>query len=172
MTDRSKAEARAARAQDIAARREALEATEPGLRAREAADRLGVSEGELLAARVGDGVTRLATAPRDLVAALPDLGRVMVLTRNETAVHERKGVFDNIQTGGHVGLVLNGSIDLRLFFKHWRHLFAVEETVRSGRRTSLQVFDGAGVAVHKIYLLEESDRAAFVRRPPRALPRA
>jgi putative hemin transport protein len=37
----------------------------------------------------------------------------------------------------------------------------VREEVASGLRTSLQVFDIDGVAVHKIYLTKESDRAAF-----------
>lgn len=152
---------RIAEAEALRARRRALAAERPELRARDAAAALGVSEAALVAAEVGEDVVRLAPDMRDLVQGLPSLGRVMVLTRNETAVHERKGVFGNIKTGGHVGLVLNGSIDLRLFFAHWRSAFAVTEEVRSGRRRSLQVFDADGVAVHKIYLLEESDAAAF-----------
>lgn len=133
----------------------------PGLRARDIATAIDVSEGEWVAARVGNGVIRLDRRVRELVAALPALGRVMVLTRNETAIHERKGRFEHIRTDGHVGLVLNKEIDLRLFFDHWRHAFAVEETVRSGHRRSFQFFDASGEAVHKIYLLEESDATAF-----------
>lgn len=157
------------RATALAGRRRALEAAQPGMRARDLAAALGASEAELVAARVGaepdaasGAAIRLAGDLRRLVERLPSLGRVMVLTRNDTAVHERKGVFGNISTSGHVGLVLNEAIDLRLFFAHWRCAFAVEEEVRSGRRRSLQIFDAAGEAVHKIYLLEgESDGAAF-----------
>jgi len=152
---------RIAEAEALRARRRTLAAERPDLRVRDAADALGVSEAALVAAEVGESVVRLAADMRELVRGLPSLGRVMVLTRNDAAVHERKGVFGNIKTGGHVGLVLNDSIDLRLFFAHWRSAFAVTEEVRSGRRRSLQVFDADGVAVHKIYLLEESDADAF-----------
>lgn len=152
---------RIAEAEILRASRTALAAERPELRARDAAAVLGVSEAALVASEVGERAVRLAPDMRQLIAGLPELGRVMVLTRNETAVHERKGVFGNIKTGGHVGLVLNESIDLRLFFAHWRFAFAVTEEARSGLRRSLQVFDADGVAVHKIYLLEESDAAAF-----------
>lgn len=152
---------RAEKAAWILEKRTALAESMPGLRARDGAAEIGVSEAEWVAARVGDGAVRLDRRPCDLVDALPALGRVMILTRNEVAVHERKGRFDNIRTGGHVGLVLNKEIDLRIFFAHWRHVFAVEETVRSGQRRSLQVFDNSGQAVQKLYLLDESDHAAF-----------
>lgn len=146
---------------DLLTRYNALKAENPMVRARDAAARLGASEGELVAARCGAEVIRLEGPFKDLIAALPELGRVMVLTRNETVVHERKGVFGNVRLDGHVGLVLNESIDLRLFLKFWVHGFAVEETVRSGRRRSLQFFDRSGTAVHKIYLLEDSNAAHF-----------
>jgi len=139
----------------------ALRATEPGIRARDAAAKLGVAEGQLVAAVVGAGATRLRGPFHNLIEKLPTIGRVMVLTRNDAVVHERKGVFGNVKTTGHVGIVLNETIDLRLFLQHWPHGFVVEEEVRSGRRTSLQFFDRSGTAVHKIYLLPESDLRAF-----------
>ncbi len=48
----------------------ALRAQQP-IRQRDAADLLGVSEAELLASRVGDGVTRLARDLRDVLKAVP-----------------------------------------------------------------------------------------------------
>src|SRR3546814_14597015 len=74
----------------------ALKSEEPGLRARDAATRLGVSEAELLAARCGDSVRRLDGPWQELVKEMPALGTVMVLTRNDSAVHEKVGRFDKI----------------------------------------------------------------------------
>jgi putative hemin transport protein len=147
-----------------AALREALirqkDAT-PGIRARDAAKALGVSEAELVACRVGDGVIRLEPDFADVLRAMEAVGEVMVLTRNEHCVHEKHGRFANVSIGPGHGLVLNHDVDLRLFMSHWRYGFVVTEEVASGVRTSLQVFDIDGVAVHKIYLTRDSDRTAF-----------
>ncbi|MFC7335099.1 hemin-degrading factor [Rhodocista pekingensis] len=147
--------------------------TTPGLRARDAAARLGVSEGELVAARVGEGpgaarVVRLdpgtaANGWGGLIEQLPTLGEVMTLTRNEHAVHEKHGTFETVSIGPGSGLVLGLEIDLRLFLNHWRHGFAVREEVKSGLRDSLQFFDIDGTAVHKVYVTAATDRAAFDR---------
>jgi putative hemin transport protein len=138
-----------------------LRETEPGLRARDAAQRLGVSEGALVASRVGDGVVRLEGELPALIRELPALGRVMALTRNEYCVHEKKGQYDHIDVGGVMGIVLAEDIDLRLFLRHWRFGFAVKEASRGRELESLQFFDGDGKAVHKIYLTEETDRTAW-----------
>jgi putative hemin transport protein len=145
--------------------REAMEdhkATSPGLRARDMAKALHVSEAELVACRVGDGsVTRLEPDFGEILRAMPAVGEVMVLTRNEHCVHEKHGAFDHVSIGPGHGLVLNHDIDLRLFMSHWRYGFVVTEEVASGLRTSLQVFDIDGTAVHKIYLTGQSNRPAF-----------
>jgi putative hemin transport protein len=133
----------------------------PALRARDAAKELGVTEAELLACRTGDTVIRLEPEFAEILRAMPSVGEVMVLTRNEHCVHEKHGRFDHVSIGPGHGLVLNHDVDLRLFMSHWRHGFVVTEAVAAGVRTSLQVFDIDGVAVHKIYLTAESDRAAF-----------
>lgn len=138
-----------------------LRDTEPGLRARDAAQRLGVSEGALVASRVGEGVTRLEGDFPAIVRDLPALRRVMALTRNEYCVHEKKGVYDHVDIGGTMGIVLAEDIDLRLFLRHWRHGFAVKEHSRGRELESLQFFDGDGTAVHKVYLTEESDRPVW-----------
>jgi putative hemin transport protein len=140
----------------------ALKDGEPGLRIRDAAARLGVSEAELLAARGGEEVRRLDGSWSDLLKALPTLGTVMVLTRNDSAVHEKVGQFGNVSAFQSMGLVLNQDVDLRLFFNHWHFGFAVTEEAHGALRHSLQFFDLDGVAVHKIYLREESDFDAYV----------
>lgn len=136
----------------------ALRAREPRVRARDAARRLGVSEAELVASGCGNAVVRLRSDAQALFAALPALGRVIALTRNQAAVHERKGVYGPLTASGGVGQIVGEDIDLRLFFGRIAHAFAV----RDGR-TSLQLFDAAGEAVHKVFLEPESDLAAFER---------
>ncbi|MGD1879854.1 MAG: hemin-degrading factor [Kiloniellaceae bacterium] len=139
----------------------ALKGEEPGLRIRDAAARLGVSEAELVAARCGEGVRRLDGPWADLLKEMPALGTVMVLTRNDSAVHEKVGRFDKVSAFQSMGLVLNHDVDLRLFFNHWHFGFAVTEETQGSPRHSLQFFDLDGLAVHKIYLREESDAAAY-----------
>jgi putative hemin transport protein len=99
-----------------------------------------------------------------LVQRLPTLGTVMTLTRNPHCVHEKVGRFETVEVmSGHggMGLVLGDDIDLRIFFRHWRHGFAVAKATKDGVRNSLQFFDEAGVAVFKVYLRPESDVAAY-----------
>ncbi|GAB4015457.1 hemin-degrading factor [Spirosoma koreense] len=129
----------------------------PKTRIRDAASQLGVSEAELLATLVGETVQRLEGDFRDLLKDVSTLGYVMALTRNDTLVHERKGVYENVSFKDQTGLVLGPDIDLRLFMSHWHFGFAVDE---NGRR-SLQFFDLDGTAVHKIYLTDKSDEAAY-----------
>lgn len=139
----------------------ALKSETPQLRPRDAADRLGVSEAELVAVRCGEGVRRLKDDWAAIIKALPGLGTVMALTRNEHVVHEKVGRYDKISIFKSMGLVLAEEIDLRLFLDHWHFGFAVEEETRSGLRRSLQFFDRDGTAVHKIYLIIESDQDAY-----------
>ena len=145
------------------------------VRNREAAASLGVSEAELIASQCGDGATRLEGDFRELIKRMPQLGRVMALTRNESCVHERVGRYEDVSAEGHVGLVLGPDIDLRVFYKHWQLGYAVQEKVKDGLRRSLQFYDASGTAIHKIYLKDDSDVAAYERlvedfRSPRQAP--
>lgn len=133
----------------------------PKMRARDIADTLGVSEAELIAARCGDGATRIDAHPDAIMGAAQTLGPVMALTRNESCVHEKIGVYANYHGGDHASMILTEDIDLRMFPSHWRHAFAVEKQTDNGVQHSLQVFDAAGDAVHKIFLRDGSDVAAF-----------
>ena len=140
----------------------ALRDAEPKIRARDAAEKLEVSEGELLGCRCGESVQRLQGPWGELIQALPELGRIMALTRNEHVVHEKKGAFGKISIFGEkMGLVLNHDIDLRLFLGRWHFGFAVVEEGAGGPRRSLQFFDQDGMAVHKVHLLEDSNVEAF-----------
>jgi putative hemin transport protein len=140
-------------------------AANPKLRIRDAAAALSVSEAELVATGVGENAIRLEPRWKELVDALPALGTVMALTRNDHAVHEKVGRYDQISVTEQGGVTLAPDIDLRLFFGHWHHGFAVTERIggdgKGGDRHSLQIFDADGTAVHKVYLRPESDKAAF-----------
>ncbi len=130
-------------------------------RPRDLARDLGLSEAELLDRHDGPEVVRLRAEIPAILEALPTLGEVMSLTRNEAAVHEIVGAFGTIEVNGAMGLVLHPPLDLRLFLKHWISVFAVDIPNEGGARRSIQVFDAAGDAVIKIHLRPASDAAAF-----------
>lgn len=130
------------------------------LRDREAAHALGISEGEALAAFVGEHVVRLKPDFIPLFEDVPTLGAVMALTRNEAAVHEKDGAYQQMSHDGGIGLAL-GVIDLRIFYRVWVSGFAVRQVTPQGTRKSLQFFDAQGQAIHKIFLREHSDHPAF-----------
>jgi putative hemin transport protein len=148
-------------AEEIKTRYELLKEQKPDIRARNAAIELDISEGELLASRVGEEATRLIDDAETTLSNLAPLGELMALTRNESCVHERKGIYENAEFSKHgpmaMGLFANPDIDLRLFMNHWKYSFAVNENDRK----SLQFFDKSGDAVHKIYLTLKSDEAAY-----------
>lgn len=146
----------------LAERFGAMKTDRPHLRIREAATRLNVSEMELLALGCGDNVVRLRSDDFPaLIGLLPDMGPIMALTRNESAVHERKGAFGNVSIYGAMGVVLNKEIDLRLFMNHWAHGFIETKDTGTGPLTSLQFFDHEGGAVHKVYMTENARQPAF-----------
>ncbi len=137
----------------------------PKVRIRDAAEKLDVSEGELLAMEVGESVTKLKSNFKELLRELNTLGYVMALTRNDEIVHERKGVYENAQTDLPHGMALfvNPDIDLRIFLKNWHHAFAATVENPRGTLRSIQIFDKDGTAVHKIYLTDKSDSSAYER---------
>jgi putative hemin transport protein len=137
---------------------EDLKSQEPHLRIRNAAEKLGVSEAELLLTNIGQGVTRLNNQVAEILTDVERLGKVMALTRNEAVVHERKGVYLNPDfSSPHAAVFVGEDIDLRIFPSHWKYAFAVEE----GERKSLQFFGIDGLAIHKIYLTKDSHSEAF-----------
>lgn len=144
----------------LAERWKALRAAEPNIRIFDAAARLETGEMSLLRIDPEARVRRLKPDWRAAFDGISALGRTMALTRNRSCVHERKGTYGRAKIDAGTGLVLGEDIDLRLFLSGWRHVYAVEPA-DTKRRPSLQFFDAAGSAVHKVHLLEESDRSAF-----------
>ena len=129
-----------------------IRALHPKMRERDFARIQGISEAELTAAYVGENVVRLKPDVGLLLAGLPACGEVMALTRNESAVHEKIGPYENAKAGPASAIVLGDEIDLRIFPTKWASGFAVEKTDEDGNvRRSLQFFDAAGDAVHKVH---------------------
>ncbi|WP_269929623.1 hemin-degrading factor [Aminobacter sp. HY435] len=133
----------------------------PKMRERDLASQLGISEAELVAAHCGEGVVRIEPRVNDLLAGIEAVGEVMALTRNDSAVHEKIGVYDKVVPGKHNAMVLGEQIDLRIFPSNWIHGFAVEKSDGAEIRRSLQFFDAAGTAVHKIHLRPASNLSAY-----------
>ncbi len=153
-------------------RQQFAEARARGLRAREAAQAIGLTEGAVIEAHSaahGPHDQRLqAVALRgpwiELLKALEPCGPLMALTRNESVVHEKTGPYDKLSGDGPVGLAVGEQIDLRLFFTQWHAGYAVTERAANPGApdsTSLQFFDASGTAVHKIFTREGTDLKAW-----------
>nr|WP_314545732.1 ChuX/HutX family heme-like substrate-binding protein [uncultured Empedobacter sp.] len=139
-----------------------LKANQPKIRIRNAAKELGVSEMELLATQLGDNVTKLKPEFAAILQEIESLGKVMALTRNNECVHERKGIYLNPDfSSPHAQLFVGEDIDMRIFLNHWKTAFAVVEKSEHGERKSLQFFGKDGEAIHKIYLVPQSNVEVF-----------
>lgn len=137
-------------------------ADNPKMREREHATQLGISEAEFVAAWCGGhGATRIDVRISDVLTGLKDVGEVLALTRNESAVHEKVGVYENPAVYEKASIVLGPDIDLRIFQDRWVHGFAVEKGAGEELRRSLQFFDAAGEAVHKVHLRPASVLEAY-----------
>ncbi|MBD8490617.1 hemin-degrading factor [Echinicola sp. CAU 1574] len=141
-----------------------FKAKNPGIRIREAAKQLGVSEAELLATSIGEGVVLLKGNWADFILQCRDLGRVLALTRSEGCVLEHKGTFQKISIHGtspnQIATVI-GPIEQRIFFSNWKFGFSAEIQGARGPMKSFQFFDKAGDAILKIYMQKESNLEVF-----------
>ncbi|MGX8009853.1 hemin-degrading factor [Mesorhizobium sp. ORM8.1] len=133
----------------------------PTILSRDLAGKLGISEAELYAAHCGFGALRIEARVNDVLTGLEAVGEVIALTRNDSAMHEKIGVYDKVFTGNHRAMVLGNDIDLRIFPKEWTHGFAVETREADEIRRGLLFFDAAGEAVHKIHLRPRSNLNAY-----------
>lgn len=153
---------------DLLARFRAMQARAPhGVRARDAADSLGVSEGALTEARRGSGEAVPLRAGREgilsLMAGLPAVGEALALTRNAHCVHERTGRYAAPVPEGAGARIDGAGIAMDLILDQWHAAYALTEPTHIGVRASIQVFDACGDAVHKVYQTEATDSAAFGR---------
>lgn len=155
---------------NLAERWSALRVEQPKLQPRDAAQKLNVSEAELVATNVGKGVTRLrdgGPAYKAVYDRLHELGQIKAITRNDNAVLERVGTVTQAKLNADGRVIpgtgfAGGPIDLRFGADQWRSAFAVVQPGREGKTSrSLQFFDVHGNAVNKVYLDNEAGVAAF-----------
>lgn len=155
---------------NLAERWSALRVEQPRLQPRDAAQKLNVSESELVATNVGKGATRLRDGSASYKAVydrLHELGQIKAITRNDSAVLERVGTVTQAKLNQDGRVIpgtgfAGGPIDLRFGTDQWRSAFAVVQPGREGKISrSLQFFDVHGNAVNKVYLDNEAGVAAF-----------
>ncbi|SOC06757.1 ChuX/HutX family heme-like substrate-binding protein [Rhodobacter maris] len=136
-------------------------AKKPRVFARDFAEELGITEAELCAAFLGSRSTRISADARKILVRVCALGEVMALTRNDSCVLEKVGHYGNVAEADGAITVENGTITLRLDPAQWVHAFAWDEETPKGPKRSVQIYDAAGEAVHKVHLREASDAAAW-----------
>lgn len=134
-------------------------------RHRDIADRLGLSEGELIAAHAGLSHNDASSALRaarlqahwpDLLASLESVGTVMALTRNASCVHETIGIYRSSTVDGE-------GIQVQFVYPRWQHGFSVIEQTEHGPQRSLQFFDANGNAIHKVFMKPSSHVDAYAK---------
>lgn len=139
-----------------------LRALHPQMRERDFARIHSISEAELVAAETGRSAIRIRPDVEAVLKGLTGVGEVMALTRNESAVHEKIGPYEKVSFNPHASIVLGDEIDLRIFPSRWVHGYAVEKTTEDGAvKHSLQFFDRAGTAVHKVHARPATDIGAW-----------
>lgn len=121
------------------------------LRDREFVKSIGITEAELVAAFATIGkAERLKVDVPLLLKNAHRLGEIMALTRNDYAVSEKKGHFQNVFPGSDISMTL-GQIDLRILQNNWKFAFARDMVIHDRAIRSLQFFDAYGEAVFKLY---------------------
>lgn len=119
---------------------------------RNGASELGVSELELLVASTGDALVPLRTDDiPGLMQGIAAWGELRTMTRNDDAVLEQTGRYENLAFFGPAMGQTVGSIDLRIFARHWAHAYGQVTEGRAGPRCSVQIFDRHGVNIHKVF---------------------
>lgn len=122
---------------------------------------LGMSEAELVHAQAGMNSIILDCKAEDILKDMTKVGKVLAITRNYACVLERKGAYPEGQYHNHgavhMGALVSWDIDLRVFLNHWHHAYVVE----SNNRRSIQFYDEEGIAIHKIYEIEDTDKDAY-----------
>jgi putative hemin transport protein len=134
---------------------------EPKIRLRDVSRILRVGERDLIALQESVSVTPLEIAGDQLLPHFKEFGSVMCLTRNDIVVHERRGEFLDVSCFHGMGQVVGPDIDLRLFFSHWKSIFAVVDSRGSEVKRSIQIFDSRGDAIFKVFLQEGSSIEKF-----------
>jgi len=142
---------------------EALIRENSDLRIRDIAEKLSVPEAALFEKSLGVKARRLKLNPSTQIDRFTDLGEVMVIVRNENAVHEQTGVYEkiNIHEGPQMATVIGTDIEQRIFFSRWKYLYAFELESRKGTLSGVACFDQFGTAIIKLYQTSSTDKIVW-----------
>lgn len=139
---------------------DSLKANDNSLKSYDVAQQLSVSELELVVSKLDAGVTLLNADIHAQFRAIESLGEVLAITRNHSVIHAKVGTYNNLSLHKTMGLAF-GEIDLRIFMKQFCYALAVDATLSPRKCASLQFFNGDGIAVHKVFLLPQSNHKAY-----------
>jgi len=131
------------------------------VRVLDAANILGYSEAQLLSTSCGESVVRLKPDWEKILYSIREIGKVGVLTLNDSAISKNIGTYPITQLRKNVVTAISDKMNLRLMMNNWRMAFAVSENNKETTLRSFQFFDGHGTAVHKVYLTKESNAQVF-----------
>jgi putative hemin transport protein len=133
----------------IREKRTALAEENSKINPREQAERIGVSEGAMVASSCGEGTVRLKRERSAQLCQWVEFGEVLSVSRNRAALLEVQGRYPKCQFFEGLGWMQGAPLDLRLNLSQWAEGFYVpaDET----RGASFQYFNGDGIAVHKLF---------------------
>ncbi len=144
----------------------ALIEAHPDMMILEVAHRSGLSEGEILSLLPAPRAVRLDHSQWEaLLRELPQFGAVRVLVSSVGATMECQGTFGGFSRTGDYFNVQTADLDLHIRWRNIASAMAVEKPSHLNARptASLQLFDGAGHAILKVFVLfgarEEGDPA-------------
>lgn len=147
----------------IRRRHEQLLAEEPALSRAQIAARIGVTEAELTAARVGCCVTRLRPRWREILTRLNTLGPVKITTTSTVAELTVVTRYPELEGNERFLAFASESADIRLSLDHVGSGFLLATpNARTGKRErALELFTREGHLAHRIELTPRSQVDAF-----------
>ncbi|RKQ96273.1 putative hemin transport protein [Kushneria sinocarnis] len=129
----------------------------PHLDSRQLAELLGVSEGEIQAARLGQGVRALALTACDLAMMLPRLGPLLAVTHARHATLRSHIAHCRIDVGErHAYLAHGDTLAMEMLLSGWYWVCLSHEQAAPDQEVTpcLQIFNRFGQAIHRLYALE------------------
>lgn len=128
----------------------------------EGAIALGVSEFELLLSSPHSRY--LGENCREMLLELHTLGVMESIVRNEFCVHEKQGVYRNLEIGKTMGLALGegDGLDLRIFMQKFKHMLAIINPDKKNPSYCIAFFDQHGHAINKAFLTKFDDETLTI----------
>ncbi len=140
----------------------AFRAENPKMRERDIAAQLQISEAALVAAEVGISATRIDGSASKLLERVAELGEVMALfPQRKRRPREDRRLREHRPSASTPRSCSAKTSTCAFSPSRWAHGFAVTKKDGDQERLSLQYFDKAGNAVHKVHLRPNSNVEAY-----------